>query len=289
MIKSKNILITGASTGIGYDLAKVFVEHGYSVYGSVRKQADAERLSQDLGENFKPVLFDVTDHAAVDKAAEKLTKEIGEEGFGGLINNAGIAIGGPMLDLTMEDYRQQFEVNVLGLIKVTKAFLPLLGARVNHGVAPGRIVQVSSVAGKIGMPFMSPYVGSKHAVEGLSESLRRELQLFGIKVIVIGPGPIKTPIWNKGVSEETSERFKDSPYAESVHIFQNSFVKDAIQKGWTSEKAARIIFNVFEKTNPKFRYALVPQRFKNWVLPRLLPSKALDKFVGKNLKLRPRK
>ncbi|MEP5070809.1 MAG: SDR family NAD(P)-dependent oxidoreductase, partial [Crocinitomicaceae bacterium] len=151
------------------------------------------------------------------------------------------------------------------------------------------IVQISSVAGKIGMPFMSPYVGSKHAVEGLSESLRRELQLFGIKVIVIGPGPIKTPIWNKGVSEEANTRFKDSFYEESINIFQNSFVKDAIKNGWTSEKAARIIFGAFEEKNPKARYALVPQRFKNWILPRLLPSKALDKFVRKNLKLRPKK
>lgn len=289
MAKSKNILITGASTGIGYDLSKVFVENGYTVYGSVRKQSDADRLSNELGQKFKAVIFDVTDHESVDAVAERMYEEIGREGLGGLINNAGIAIGGPMLDLSIDDYRQQFEVNVLGLIKVTKAFLPLLGARENHTSEPGRIVQISSVAGKIGMPFMSPYVGSKHAVEGLSESLRRELQLFGIKVIVIGPGPIKTPIWNKGVSEETNARFKDSPFAESINIFQNSFVKDAIKNGWTSEKAARIIFKAFEKKNPKLRYALVPQRLKNWTLPRLLPSKALDKFVSKNLKLRPRK
>ncbi|WP_436515443.1 SDR family NAD(P)-dependent oxidoreductase [Ekhidna sp. To15] len=289
MAKSKNILITGASTGIGYDLAKIFVENGYTVYGSVRKQTDADRLSKQLGSDFKPVLFDVTDHNSVDLAAEKLHDEIGTEGLGGLINNAGIAIGGPMLDLTIADYRQQFEVNVIGLIKVTKAFLPLLGARANHPSEPGRIVQISSVAGKVGMPFMSPYAGSKHAVEGLSESLRRELQLFGIKVIVIGPGPIKTPIWDKGISDDANLRFKDSPYAESINIFQNSFVKDAIKNGWTSEKAARIIFNAFEKKNPKARYALVPQRFKNWTLPRLLPSKALDKFVRQKLKLKPRK
>ncbi len=289
MAKSKNILITGASTGIGYDLAKVFVRNGYTVFGSVRKQADADRLSKEIGENFKPLLFDVTDHASVDLAAKTLNDEIGETGLGGLINNAGIAIGGPMLDLSIEDYRQQFEVNVIGLIKVTKAFLPLLGAREGHNSDPGRIVQISSVAGKIGMPFMSPYVGSKHAVEGLSESLRRELQLFGIKVIVIGPGPIKTPIWNKGVTEDTSLKFKDSPFAESVNIFQNTFVKDAITNGWTSEKAAGIIFSAFEKRNPKARYALVPQRLKNWILPRLLPSKALDKFVQKNLKLKPGK
>lgn len=289
MTKSKNILITGASTGIGYDLAKIFVDNGYTVYGSVRKESDANRLTKDLGEKFNAVFFDVTDHAAVDAAAEKLEREIGKEGLGGLINNAGIAIGGPMMDLTMDDYRQQFEVNVLGLIKVTKAFLPLLGASDNHTNDPGRVVQISSVAGKVGMPFMSPYAGSKHAVEGISESLRRELQLFGIKVIVIGPGPIKTPIWQKGISEDNTSKFKDSPYEESIGIFQNSFVKGAIEKGWTSEKAARIIFKAFEHPNPKIRYALVPQRFKNWILPRLLPNQALDKFVANKLKLKRRK
>ena len=280
-------MITGVSTGIGYDLAKIFVVNDYTVFGSVRKQPDADQLLKDLGDGFKPVLFDVTDHDAVDRAAVLMEKEIGNEGLGGLINNAGIAIGGAMLDLSIEDYRQQFEVNVIGLVKVTKAFLPLLGVRKDHPSEPGRIVQISSVAGKVGMPFMSPYAGSKHAMEGLSESLRRELQLFGIEVIVIGPGPVKTPIWSKGVIEEDNLRFKDSPFAESINIFQNSFVRDAIKNGWTSEKAAKIIFSVFESANPKTRYALVSHRFKNWILPRLLPGRALDKFVGKKLKLRP--
>ena len=289
MAKSKNILITGASTGIGHDLAKIFVENGYDVYGSVRKKMDGERLLNELGSGFKPVVFDVTDHDSVDQAAKHIEKEIVDEGLGGLINNAGIAIGGPMLDLSIEEYRLQFEVNVIGLIKVTKSFLPLLGARDGHTSDPGRIVQISSAAGKIGMPFMSPYTGSKHAVEGLSESLRRELQLFGIDVIVVGPGPVKTPIWNKGITDELKTKFKDSKYAKSINIFQNSFVRDAIQKGWTSEKAAKIIFRIFERSRPKVRYALVNQRFKNWILPGLLPNRVLDKFVRKKLKLRPEK
>lgn len=286
MAKSKNILITGASTGIGYDLAKIFVENGYTVYGSVRKKEDADRLSYEFGQGFKAVLFDVTDHDSVDRAAKQIEEEIGDEGLGGLINNAGIAIGGPMLDLSIEDYRLQFEVNVIGLIKVTKSFLPLLGARDGHSSDPGRIVQISSAAGKIGMPFMSPYAGSKHAVEGVSESLRRELQLFDIDVIIIGPGPVKTPIWDKGITNELKDRFKDSKYAESISIFQNTFVKDAIENGWKSEKAAKIIFNAFESARPKVRYALVAQRFKNSILPGLLPNRALDKFVRKKLKLR---
>lgn len=285
MTKSKNILITGASTGIGYDMAKVFVKNGYTVFGSVRKQQDADRLSNELGENFRSLIFDVTDHESVDRAAEILTAQLDGEGLGGLINNAGVAIGGPLMDVDIEEFRYQFEVNVIGLVKVTQAFLPLLGARKDHPSAPGRIIQISSVAGKTAMPFLSPYVGSKHAVEGISTSLRRELQLFGIDVIVIGPGPIKTPIWVKGTGDGDEKKYKDSPFFEALQIFQNVFVRSAVKKGWTAPKAAQIIFDVFEKSKPKTRYALVPQRFKTWILPKLIPNRIFDRLIGKKLGL----
>jgi len=285
MNKSKNILITGASTGIGYDLAKVFIDSGYTVFGSVRKKKDAERLSNELGENFKPLIFDVTDHEGVDKAAHLLTDEIGGAGLAGLINNAGIAVGGPFMDLEIEEFRYQFEVNVIGLIKVTQAFLPLLGAREDHPSVPGKIIQISSVAGKLAMPFLSPYVGSKHAVEGISHSLRRELQLYGIDVILVGPGPIKTPIWEKSAGEVQEIKYKDSVFFKPLKIFQDIFVVDAIKNGWTSEKAARLILNTFERSSPKTRYAMVPQKMKNWTLPRLLPDRILDILVKKSLKL----
>ena len=283
--KSKNILITGASTGIGYDLAKTFIENGYQVYGSVRNQADAARLREELGLDFHALLFDVTNHRAIDEAAEKLKEKIGLEGLGGLINNAGVAIGGPFMDLDIEEFRHQFEVNVIGLIKVTQAFLPLLGARKNHASEPGRILQISSIAGKFALPFLSPYAGSKHAVEGISHSLRRELQLYDIDVIVIGPGAIKTPIWNKGANEEQATRFSNSPFFRSLEIFQKVFVADAVKNAWTSEKLAKKILTVFEKKKPKVRYSYVPQAFKNATVPGLLPARLVDRFMKKNLKL----
>jgi len=285
MNPSKNILITGASTGIGYDLCKAFVASDYQVFGSVRKSADAERLQAELGENFHSLIFDVTDHVAVDKAVGELEKQI-PEGLGGLINNAGIAIGGPFAHIPIEDFRYQFEVNVIGLIKVTQAFLPLLGAREDHLSAPGRIVQISSVAGKLGMPFISPYIGSKHAVEGISQSLRRELMLYGIEVIVVGPGAVKTPIWNKSADEETMGKYLKTPFGEALSIFQGVFVKDSIKNGFDSDKLANDVLRIFEKKRPKTRYALVAQKFKNWTLPRMLSDRALDNFVGKNLKLK---
>ena len=285
MAKSKNILITGASTGIGYDLAKIFIANGYHVYGSVRKQSDAARLRDELGTNFSPLIFDVTNHKAVDEAAQKLTDKIGEEGLGGLINNAGVAVGGPFMDIDIEEIRYQFEVNVIGLVKVTQAFLPLLGARDNHTSEPGRIVQISSISGKVAMPFLAPYNGSKYAVEGISQSIRRELQLFGIEVIIIGPGPIRTPIWEKGASSEQELKYENSPFFKSLMIFKKVFVTDAIKKGWEADKVAKIVLKAFEKRKPKTRYSPVPQAFMNSTIPRLLPDRALDRFVRKNLKL----
>jgi NAD(P)-dependent dehydrogenase (short-subunit alcohol dehydrogenase family) len=284
MTKSKNILITGASTGIGYDVTKIFVANGYTVFGSVRKQTDADRLQKDLGENFKPLLFDVADYDAVDKSAKWLEKEIGDVGLGGLINNAGIAVGGPLMDLSIDDYKHQFDVNVFGLIKVTQAFLPLLGAKANHPSAPGKIIQISSVSGRMGMPFVSPYVGSKHAVEGITECLRKELLLYGIDVVLIEPGPIKTPIWEKSMNP-LFDKFKDSVYLPSMKKSHEKFMGPAVEKALPSQKAAQIIFKEFEKKRSSARKIIIAQKFKNWTLPRLLPTRTMDKLIGKALGL----
>jgi NAD(P)-dependent dehydrogenase (short-subunit alcohol dehydrogenase family) len=285
MNQSKNILITGASTGIGYDLCHVLVKKGYIVYGSVRKQADADKLSAELGPGFKPLLFDVTDHAAVDSASEKVFSEIGQEGLAGLVNNAGIAVGGPLQLVGIDELRYQFEVNVIGLMKVTQAFLPMLGARENHSSKPGRILQISSVSGKMASPFVGPYVSSKHALEGLSGSLRRELQLYGIDVIVIGPGPVKTPIWYKSASPEVEAKYIHSPYGEALKIFRNKFIRRSVETGLESPKLAEEIVSVFEKKKPKTRYTYTNHKFQNWILPRLLPARVVDKFLGEKLKL----
>ncbi|WP_425390556.1 SDR family oxidoreductase [Ekhidna sp.] len=284
MTKSNNILITGASTGIGYDLAKIFVRNGYQVFGSVRKQADADRLLEELGQDFSPLIFDVTDYKAVEKAAKRMEGEIGDEGLGCLVNNAGIAVGGPFVDLKMEDFRQQFEVNVFGLIKVTQAFLPLLGARENHPTAPGKIMQISSVSGRMGMPFVSPYVGSKHAVEGITESLRKELLMYGIDVVLIEPGPIKTPIWEKSM-DPLFDKFKNSVYLPVMKKSHEKFMGPSIENALSAEKAAGIIFKEFEKKRSSTRKVIIAQKFKNWTLPRLLPTRTVDKFLGKALGL----
>lgn len=281
MEKQKNVLITGVSTGIGAECAKVFAGNGYKVFGSVRKEEDAQSLKDELGDQFQALIFDVTDHEAVDQAADKLTKQLKGEGLACLINNAGMAVSGPMMHVSIRDLQLQFEVNVIGLVKVTQAFLPLLGAKKDYPHLPGKILNISSVAGKIGMPFMGPYSGSKHALEGISESMRRELMLYGIDVIVIGPGAIKTPIWNKGMDQVST----DNDFAEYLQIFRGRVIKGTLKHALQPDDLARNIFKVFNSSRPKVRYAFVPQRFKGWVLPRLIPSRIIDKAIAKMLKL----
>ncbi|NQZ74838.1 MAG: SDR family oxidoreductase [Ekhidna sp.] len=284
MAKSKNVLITGVSTGIGYDLVKIFLANGYFVYGSVRKKEDADRLTTEFGSSFRPLIFDVTDHQAIDKAAKDLTKEIGAEGLAGLVNNAGIAIAGPFVDLDIEEFRYQFEVNVLGLVKVTQAFLPLLGAREDHPADPGKIIQISSVSGRMGLPFVSPYVGSKYAVEGISECIRKELLLYGIDVVLIEPGPIKTPIWEKSM-DPVLEKFKDSVYQAFMKKSGDKFMGPALEGAISSQKTAAIIFKEFKKKRSSARKLIVSQKFKNWILPNILSTRLLDIVYGKALGL----
>ncbi|HWE05100.1 MAG TPA: SDR family NAD(P)-dependent oxidoreductase, partial [Rhizomicrobium sp.] len=186
----KSVVVTGASTGIGWGCAKVLVEKGFHVLGSVRKEADAERLRKEFGGNFTPLFFDVTDEAAVKQAASATASDLGNEPLFGLVNNAGIAVAGPLLYLEVDELRRQLEVNVTGQLIVTQAFAPLLAEHVSEQNRAGRIVMISSVGGKNASPFVGPYNASKFALEGFSESLRRELMPLGIDVIVVAPGAV---------------------------------------------------------------------------------------------------
>src|SRR6202171_1405288 len=190
----RSVVITGASTGIGWATSKLLLDRGFRVFGSVRKQADADRLKSEFGANFTPLLFDVTDEAAVLAAAREVRAALGGEALFGLVNNAGIAVAGPVLELAADEFRRQMDVNVVGPIIATQAFGPLLGSDPSLKGRRGRIVMISSVAGKNGNPLMSAYSASKFAIEGLSESLRREMMLFGIDVVIIAPGAGKTAI-----------------------------------------------------------------------------------------------
>ena len=275
----KYSLITGVSTGIGYSSLKAFHANGYHVFGSVRSQEDADRLSQLFPERFTPLIFDVTDQIAVDKAVDQVTAKLSGSGLSCLVNNSGIAKGGPLQYQSIEDFEYHFQVNVIGLMRVTKAFLPLLGARENHPIPPGKIINISSVAGRFAQPFVGAYVSSKHAVEGLSHSLRRELLLYNIDVVIVGPGAVKTPIWDKGIK---MEQYKDTPYGKLLSSF-GEVAKKGGDEGLSSDYLGEQVMKIALKDKPKLRYAFVPNRIKNWLVPMMMPHRLVDWFVRKQL------
>jgi NAD(P)-dependent dehydrogenase (short-subunit alcohol dehydrogenase family) len=277
MKQQKTVLITGVSSGIGKGITQAFVQKGYQVFGSVRKKADGDDLLKELGNSFHPVIFDVTNRAEVEAARTLIEQELNGGILNCLINNAGIAMAGPLMHQSIDVIRDHFDINVLGLLNVTQAFLPLLGARENVQSKPGKIINISSVGGKIAGPFIGAYHGSKFALEGISHTLRRELLLYGIDVIVIGPGSVNTPIWDKGTGTSGYEK---TNYHKSLVALMKYYMEEG-KKGYSIEEIGQMVLEIFEKDKPNTRYALVRGMFKNWILPRLLPDRMLDKLMGK--------
>jgi NAD(P)-dependent dehydrogenase (short-subunit alcohol dehydrogenase family) len=280
----KSVVITGVSTGIGWACAKLLLDKGYRVFGSVRRAADSERLRSEFGANFTPLLFDVTDEAAVLAAAREVRAALNGETLAGLVNNAGIAVAGPVLELPADDFRRQMDVNVIGPVIATQAFAPLLGVDPSLKGFKGRIVMISSVAGKNGNPMSAAYAASKHAIEGLSESLRRELMLFGIDVIIVAPGPVKTPIWTK--AEETDiSRYENSPYLPALQKVR-AYVAHLNAIGLPAEKIAESVFDALTLPHPKVRYQIAPDPLRH-LMTAWLPKRMVDKIIAKRLGLLP--
>lgn len=280
----RSVVVTGASTGIGWATAKFLIGRGYRVFGSVRKQADADRLKAEFGVNFTPLLFDVTDEAAVLAAARGVREALAGETLAGLVNNAGVAVAGPVLELSADDFRRQMDINVIGPVIATQAFGPLLGADPSLKGPKGRIVMISSVAGKNGNPLSAPYCTSKHAIEGLSESLRRELMLFGIDVIIVAPGAVKTPIWSKAEEIDLSV-YLNSPYLPALNKVM-AFMMDLGAKGLPAERIAEIVFEALTAASPKVRYQITPDPMRH-LISSVLPKRTLDRIIAKRLGFLP--
>jgi NAD(P)-dependent dehydrogenase (short-subunit alcohol dehydrogenase family) len=277
----QSVVITGVSTGIGWGITKVLIQNGFRVFGSVRKQQDAERLTKEFGEAFIPLIFDITDEAGVQTAAQKVREQLNEETLFGLVNNAGIAIPGPLMHQPIADFRKQMEVNLIGQLIVTQAFLPLLGTDRSMKGKPGRIINMSSVAGRNGNPFLGAYAASKHALEGLSESFRRELMLYGIDVIIVGPGAISTPIWDKA-NEVDLSMYQNTEYIESAKGFQKYVVKLG-KNGYPPEKVGEVVLHALTTAKPGVRYAVVPGNPIINFIQRRLPKRVIDRIVARNL------
>jgi NAD(P)-dependent dehydrogenase (short-subunit alcohol dehydrogenase family) len=274
----KSVVVTGASTGIGWGCAKVLIDKGFRVFGSVRREADAQRLSREFGANFTPLLFDVTDSAAVRAAADLVQTALRGEALGGLVNNAGVAVAGPLLYIDPDEVRRQLEVNVVGQLLVIQAFGPLLAAEGKDKA--GRIVMISSVGGRNASPFMGPYSASKFAIEGLSESLRRELMLLGIDVIVVAPGAVATPIWDKAEEIDIS-RYDNTPYAKALHGVRDYMLVNG-RKGFPPERIGRAVWQALTAKKPRAHYTVTPDPLQNF-LATTLPKRMVDRMIARKL------
>jgi NAD(P)-dependent dehydrogenase (short-subunit alcohol dehydrogenase family) len=275
----QSVVVTGTSTGIGAGTAKVLTERGLRVFGSVRQPADGERVRRELGERFVPLLFDVTDRPAIDAAAAFVARELDGQTLHGLVNNAGIAVLGPLIHLLPDEFRRQLEVNLVGQLHVTQAFAPLLGAGGASSGPPGRIVMMSSVGGRNASPFMGPYNTSKFGLEGFSESLRRELMLFGVDVIVIAPGPVATPIWDKADALDP-EVLAHTRYVPAMRIARQ--VIAAGRCGLPAERIGEVVYAALTSSRPRTRYVVTPNRQQQFLVD-ALPKRMVDRIVAKRL------
>ncbi len=271
-----NYLITGVSSGIGFETARQLIEQGHRVFGSVRKEADATRLKEALGSQLVPLHFDVTDAQAIEAAAKQVAHIVGQDGLSGLVNNAGIAIAGPLAWIDTEALAYQLDVNLLGVHRVTKAFLPLLGAHSPPRQSPpGKIIFISSVSGIFASPFLGPYCISKHALEAMADSWRRELVIYDIPVVCIEPGSVKTPIWEKAR--------QSVPACEGTDW--EAFMRSAARQIAKSEsiglpvaQVAQLIVKVLHQRRPKPRYLIASNATTFWLLSRL-PARWVDAFL----------
>ncbi len=278
--RALRVLITGASGGIGRAAALELLSRGWEVFGGVRREQDALRLRTELGAGFTPLRLEVTDPRSVRKAAAAVATFLSGSRLDALVNSAGTIHLGPLACLSTETLREQFEVNLFGLFEVTRCFLPLLRG---SGGLPGRIVNLSSGSGRLAMPFFGPYAASKHALEGLSDSLRRELRLYGIRVILIEPSIVRTPMVEKALAQ--AEAFRDTEWWPAVQAAVKAARLDRPEGTLPVERVVRAILRALTSPRPRARYVVTRRPFLGWWLPRALPDRVLDRVVGRILGL----
>lgn len=273
---SSPILITGASTGIGAACALRLAARGLPVFAGVRRAADGAALQAHYPALITPVTLDVTDEASIDAALTVIRAATGERGLGGLVNNAGIAIGGPLELLPMSELRRQFDVNVFGVVAVTQACLPLLR------MARGRIVNMGSIAGRVALPFIGPYSMTKSALKAMTNSLRLELDAAGIDVIVVEPGAIATPIWKKSTAEAdalqaTLQHDALAHYGAHLDCIRR-VIGEAEQHAIPADAVARAVERALTEARPRTHYLVGNDAKARAALAAVLPQSALDRL-----------
>lgn len=276
-LADRAIVITGASTGIGAACAWHLDRLGFAVMAGVRRVEDGEALKAHASTRLQPVILDVTDAGSIERARQVVDKRVGDRGLAGLVNNAGIAVAGPLEAVPIEDLRRQLDVNVIGQVAVTQAFLPLLRK------GRGRIVNMGSIAGRAAMPVMGPYSASKFALEALTDALRLEVQQWGIHVSIIEPGAIATPIWTKsGTKAEelettTSDELK-TLYA-GVIAGVRARVAEAAARAISPDAVARAVEHALTASCPKTRYLVGSDAKFRALLIKFLPDRWSDRLM----------
>lgn len=271
------VVITGASTGIGRVCALHLDQLGLRVFAGVRKMVDADALKREASPQLTPIYIDMQDEGSIKAAAAVVTTALGGMRLAGLVNNAGVAWGGPLEFLPVATWRTQLEINVVGQIGVTQAFLPLLRQ------GRGRIVNMSSISGRVATPFFGPYAVSKFALEAITDALRLELAPWEIEVIAVEPGAVATPIWDKSLAK--ADRLVEALPPRGKRLYGSALAKlrESVQRtaqgGIPPEKVAEAVAHALLSKRPKTRYLvgldaklaarlvwLLPDRWRDWVI-----------------------
>lgn len=277
------VVITGASTGIGKAIALHLSGMGYEVFAGVRKVADGEALKGEASGSLTPVIIDVTDNGSIKSAALLVEESAGERGIKGLVNNAGIAVAAPMEFLPLELLEKQLEVNVIGQVAVTQAFMP----HIRKG--RGRIINMGSDNGKASMPYTGPYCASKHAMEAVNDAFRMELREWGIEVVMIEPGSINTPIWDKSIAAAEELRAglpqKGIEYYGPAITAMFKVAQEMKRTSVSPEKVARVVARALTARRPKTRYQVGWDGRVQIFLARWMPDRLRDRMLLKLLSL----
>ena len=273
------VLVTGASSGMGLACALQLARAGYHVFAGVRKEQDALALKQQASAPLTPLFLEVTDADSIAEAATLVTKTVGEAGLAGLVNCAGIGVTAPMELLPIAELRRQLEINVVGQVAVTQAFLPLIR------VARGRIINVGSVGGRVTIPFGGPLCASKYAMESINDALRMELRPWGIHVVLVAPGSIRTPAVDKLV-QDSEAMLKTFPpegarrYATAYRAFVQTFVKHE-EAGALPEVMAAVVLKALTARKPRTRYPVGPLSRRLPLLANVLPPRVFDRVKAR--------
>jgi NAD(P)-dependent dehydrogenase (short-subunit alcohol dehydrogenase family) len=272
---SGTVLVTGASTGIGEATALHLKELGFDSVAGVRRDEDAHRLGSH---GLRTVRLDVTDQDSIVAARDELK----DTPIVGLVNNAGIAVAGPLEFMPLDQLRMQLEINVVGQVAVIQQFLPALRT------TGGRIVNVSSIGGRFALPLVAPYNASKFAIEGISDSLRRELYGQGVDVILIEPGGVKTPIWNKS-NQAASELQENMPpeaerlYGKMIEAVRKATIEIAQERGIEAREVAEVIGRALTAKRPRTRYLVGTDAKIRGPVSKVMPDRLMDRAVARQL------